>query len=191
MLDAEFLDVIYLVTDTFNSLGVEHAIGGSVASIVHGIMRNTLDVDIVAALTFETAVAFHDALKDTFFIDLPMIESAIASSSSFNIFHQETMLKVDVFIPKNRLFDKRQLENRVLSNLPAGSVPQYVASAEDTILAKLAWYRLGNEVSERQWRDVLGVLKVQEDRLDVAYMREMAATLAVGDLLEQALVSLE
>jgi len=63
----------------------------------------------------------------------------------------------------------------------------YVASAEDIVLAKLEWYRLGGEVSERQWRDVLGVLKVQGDRLDLEYTRRMAAGLIVADLVSRAL----
>ena len=58
---------------------------------------------------------------------------------------------------------------------------------EDIILSKLEWYRMGGGVSERQWRDVLGVLKVQGERLDHAYMQRMAAELGVADLLERAL----
>jgi hypothetical protein len=63
----------------------------------------------------------------------------------------------------------------------------YVASAEDTILAKLEWYRKGDEVSDRQWRDIQGVLKAQSDRLDLAYLRRWALQLNVDDLLERAL----
>lgn len=61
-----------------------------------------------------------------------------------------------------------------------------VATAEDTLLAKLEWYRMGGEVSERQWRDVLGILKVQAGRLDLAYLRRWAIELKVEDLLERA-----
>ena len=65
--------------------------------------------------------------------------------------------------------------------------PLFVASAEDVILHKLRWYRLGNEVSDRQWQDVLGVLKVQRGRLDLDYLHQNADRLEVEDLLERAL----
>jgi hypothetical protein len=65
----------------------------------------------------------------------------------------------------------------------------FIASAEDTVLSKLVWYRKGNEVSEHQWRDVLGILEVQVDRLDLLYMRRWAASLDVADLLNRALVA--
>ena len=102
--------------------------------------------------------------------------------------HLATMFKVDVFVPKGRPFDRQQLARRQpwVADPDSGRMI-YVATPEDTVLAKLAWYRLGDEISDRQWRDILGVLAVQGDRLDFAYMRQWAATLDVGDLLERAL----
>jgi len=67
----------------------------------------------------------------------------------------------------------------------------YITTAEDIILAKLEWYRMGGAVSERQWRDVVGVLKVQGDRLDRDYMHRMAAELNILALLEQAIEEAE
>ena len=65
-----------------------------------------------------------------------------------------------------------------------------MATPEDTVLAKLVWYRQGDEISDRQWRDILGVLVVQGERLDLAYMRRWAASLDVSDLLERALAEI-
>ncbi len=102
--------------------------------------------------------------------------------------HLQTMFKVDVFVVKQRPFDRVQMERR--QRVAISQEPErfaYIATAEDNILAKLEWYRLGNEASERQWRDVQNVIKTQAERLDVAYMRQWAATLGLENLLGRAL----
>ncbi len=99
------------------------------------------------------------------------------------------MFKVDIFIPKPRPYSRAQFERRIRQFLSPESEQQaYISSAEDNILAKLEWYRMGGEVSERQWRDILGILRTQSGRLDVAYMRQWAAALNVSDLLQRALL---
>jgi hypothetical protein len=98
------------------------------------------------------------------------------------------MFKVDVFVAKPREFDRSQLARRqsyVLSEDPLRRA--YITSAEDIVLAKMEWYHIGGRISDRQWRDILGVMKVQQDRLDHEYLRRMATTLGVSELLEQAL----
>ena len=158
------------------------------SSSVHGIMRSTMDVDIVADLQFQHIPAFVAALSNEFYADDEMMRDAIEHHSSFNLIHLETAYKVDVFIPKRRVFDQLQLERRLPSLImknPDRTI--YVTSPEDIILSKLEWYRMGGEVSERQWRDILGVLKTQSGQLDLAYLRRLAKTLKVEDLLERVL----
>jgi hypothetical protein len=185
---AEPIAVTLLVADALEALGVPYAVGGSLASAVHGVMRATMDADLVADLHIEQVEPLAEALGDAFHADVDMIRSAVLGHTSFNLIHLETMFKVDVFVAKPRAFDRSQLARRqlqVLSEEPERHA--YVTSAEDIVLAKLEWYRLGGETSERQWRDVLGVLKVQSGRLDREYMQRMATELGVADLLQGAL----
>jgi hypothetical protein len=151
-------------------------------------MRSTLDVDIVADMRLEHIQPLVAALSKEFYADDEMMKDAIEHKSSFNLIHYETAFKVDIFIRKSRAFDQMQLERRrtsVIATDPEQSV--YVTSPEDVILSKLEWYRMGGEVSDRQWRDILGVLKTRAGELDLDYLRKWATELKVSDLLERAL----
>ena len=184
----EPIAVTLLVIDALDALGVPYLIGGSLASAVHGVLRATLDTDLVADLRLEHAEPLARALGGTFYVDAESIREAVLHQRSFNVIHLETMFKVDVFVVKNRPFHHSQMERRmaqVIATDPDRTA--YVATAEDTILAKLEWYRMSGDVSEQQWRDVLGVMKVQADRLDLAYLRQWAAQLNISDLLERAI----
>lgn len=177
-----------LVTDVLERMGISYAVGGSMSSSVHGIMRSTMDVDIVADLQLQHIPAFVAALSNEFYADDEMMRDAIEHHSSFNLIHLETAYKVDVFIPKQRVFDQLQLQRRMPSLImtnPDRTV--YVTSPEDIILSKLEWYRMGGEVSERQWRDILGVMKTRSGQLDLAYLRKLAKMLKVDDLFERIL----
>jgi len=184
----EIARITLLVAHALEQMGVPYAVGGSLASSLHGVMRSTLDVDIVADMRQEHIQPLVAALSEEFYVDEEMMRDALRRRSSFNLIHYETAFKVDIFIRKIRPFDQMQLERRKLAVIvadPEQSV--YVLSPEDTLLAKLEWYRLGGEVSERQWRDVLGILQVREGELDLDYVRTWARELQVTDLLERAL----
>ncbi len=113
---------------------------------------------------------------------------SIQHNSSFNIIHRETMFKVDVFIPRPRPFLQSQLARAQKQTFTFDTeVSAKFASPEDTILSKLEWYRMGGEVSERQWRDILGILKTRAGELDLAYLKKWAQELNVSDLLERVL----
>jgi hypothetical protein len=174
------------VAEVLESLGVPYVIGGSMASTAHGRIRTTMDVDIVADLQSAHVDSLVKAVGDEFYIDAEAAQNAIQRRSSFSLIQLETMFKVDIFIPQNRPFDRQQLARREKQVIgPEPDQTAYVASAEDIILAKLEWYRLGGEVSERQWRDVHGILEVRGDRLDWDYLRYWAAELHVADLLQK------
>lgn len=187
-MQGEATRITLLVTQTLERLDIPYAVGGSLASSLHGVMRSTLDVDIVADMKPEHIQPLVEALSKEFYADDEMMRDAIERQSSFNLIHYETAFKVDVFIRKSRLFDQMQLNRRKLSVItsnPEASV--YVTSPEDTILAKLEWYRMGGEVSDRQWRDIIGVLKTRAGELDLEYLSKWAPELHVSDLLERAL----
>lgn len=187
-MEAEQTQVNLLVTRTFDSLRIPYFLGGSMASSVHGIYRATADADFVAAVRPDQVEPLARLIQPAFYADLDAIRDAVAAAGSFNIIHLETMMKVDVFVARADPFHLVQMRRRVLQAASAdGLTTFYVASAEDTVLAKLQWYREGGEVSDRQWNDILGVLKVQGPALDRVYLREWARKLKLTDLLSRAL----
>lgn len=171
---------------------ITYVLVGSLASSMHGMYRSTADIDLLADIKPEKVRPLLDALEKSFYIDEHAVRQAIAQHRSFNAIHFDSVFKVDIFIPKADDFARKQLERRELRKI-APEVDQfiYVATAEDTVLAKLRWYREGDEVSSTQWSDVLGVLASQSVNLDIGYLREWADKLGVGDLLEKALSSFE
>jgi len=186
---ADPISVTLRVTDILDELNVPYLIGGSLASTVHGLVRTTQDVDLIAELRPSYARPLVEALGEAFYSDLDVIQQAIAQNGSFNLIHLETMFKIDIFVSKRRPFDQSRFERKIAQAVAADTgQTAFISSAEDTILAKLEWFRLGGEVSQRQWRDVLGVIKVQDDRLDLGYLRRWATELDVVDLLEKALI---
>jgi hypothetical protein len=181
--------VVVKVARALESLKVPYLIGGSLASSTYGMPRATQDVDVVADLKQEHVVPLIDALGPEFYADVEPIREAIRTRSSFNLIHLSTMYKVDVFSVGSEPWAREEMARRRLEQIgPEGNeISLYFCSPEDTILHKLAWYRAGGGVSDRQWGDILGVIKVQADTLDVGYMRRWAAESDLSHLLEQAL----
>jgi hypothetical protein len=183
---SEAVAVTLRVTQALATLHIPYAIGGSMASTAHGRIRTTMDVDIIADLKAEQVAPLVALLGDEFYTDPQTMQTAIARRGSFNLIHLATMFKVDIFIIKDRSFDRQQIARRQPQVLAPPDHIAYVTSPEDVILAKLEWYRLGGEVSERQWQDIQGILDVQGERLDGDYLQEWASVLQVSDLLGQA-----
>ena len=171
----------------FERLGVRYCIGGSVASSVYGEVRTTLDVDFVADLDPKHVDALVAAVESDFHVVDEAIRRAVRERSSFNLIHEETLVKADVYIPPDDLTHREQFARSrhvALRSEPGSEVE--LASPEDVVIHKLRWYEMGGRVSDRQWRDVLGVLKIQGASLDLAYLERTAETLGLAELLARA-----
>jgi len=184
---ANVIDALSHVARVLDELSVPYAVVGSVASSLFGLSRATADADLLADLQPAHVAPFSAALKDDFYVDEEMIRKALRNRRSFNVIHTGTFFKVDVYLPADE-FSREELARRRPERLVDGlGQAIYLATPEDTILAKLRWYRLGGGTSERQLSDVAGVVRVQGGRLDIEYLRAWAARLEVSDLLEQVL----
>lgn len=182
---SDLLSVALAVSAALELCGVRYSIGGSLASTFTGEPRSTLDVDILVELPASRIDEFVRVLGDEFFADPDAIARAVHARSSVNIFHRLTSIKVDLFIAGDSVLDRSQLARRSRVRLSAGDL--YVHTAEDILLQKLLWYRLGGEVSDRQWRDILGIIAVQGDRLDQRFLESTAHAAGLDDLLRRAL----
>jgi hypothetical protein len=186
-MDPEAIVVTLLVVDVLESLQVPYFIVGSLASAVYGLTRATMDADLVADLRAGHAEPLAGSLGDAFYADLDTIQDAILRRSSFNVIHLATAFKVDVFVCRDQPYDREQLRRRtprLVGREPGRTA--YFATVEDTVLSKLVWYRSGGDVSQRQWADVLGMLRVQGGGVDHEYLRTWAEELGLEGLLERA-----
>ncbi|MBA2115761.1 hypothetical protein [Bremerella alba] len=180
------------VIEVLDLLQIPFFVGGSVASSYHGVPRSTIDVDLIADIQERHVLPFFSQIVDEFYADEATIRNAIFNRSCFNLIHLETGFKVDIFINQNREFDRSAFARAKAAPLDAEQqlcVP--IASLEDIVLAKLLWYREGDEVSERQWNDVSMLARNNRGQLDQAYLRELADQLAIIDLLHRLFVEVK
>jgi hypothetical protein len=169
-----------------DALSVKWAIGGSLASAAHGEPRATNDVDIIALLDEGSAVELAKRLGKDFYADPESARSAARSHGSFNVIDGKSFIKIDIFIPPLGPMGAGQLDRRQTLEILTGVPALPILGPEDTILQKLRWYRLGGEVSDRQWRDVVGVVRSSAGRLDHAYLDAVASGADLAPLLQRA-----
>lgn len=187
MTQPDLLAAVTPVVDALERLGIGYSIVGSIASSVHGVARASIDADLVVDLKLERIEPLVALLEEAYYIEPEAVGRAVERRSQFNVVHLATMLKVDLYILPDRPFDHASFDRRQPRALDPQDPRVYqVATAEDTVLHKLEWFRDGGESSDRQWADVVGILKVQSDRLDLDWMRPVAETLGVKDLLAAA-----
>lgn len=187
MTSSDLLLALEPVVDALEDLGVRYYVCGSLASSAHGVPRASIDADLVADLRLAHVEPLVARLQDAYYIDEGRVRSAILARRSFNAIHLATMFKIDAFVVKARPFDAQALDralSKVLDDVP-NARHFVVASPEDTVIAKLEWFRQGGETSDRQWADVVGVLKAAAG-LEYGHLSRWAGVLGVADLLERA-----
>ena len=188
MIATESFSALLTVVDAFDTLGIQYAVGGSVASSIFGEPRSTADVDVLVALFAHHVEPLIARWNAGFYVDESAVREALRTRSSFNVVHLETMDKIDVFVAGNDLLDREQMSRRravQLDSEPERTI--YVTAPENIVLRKLDWYRISGGVSDRQWRDVVGVIKMQGASLDRDYLDEIAVETGLTELLTRAL----
>jgi hypothetical protein len=184
---AEQSEVIRTVVAVLDRMGLPYAVGGSIASSTYGAPRFTQDADITIESFTGRETEFAAHFSSDFYVSIPAVQSANERRSSFNLLHIPTGFKIDFFIRKEGPFAESVMKRRRVESLSQlGGQRLFLVSPEDIVLLKLEWFRLGDEVSDRQWLDIIGVLKVQQKSLDRKYLSDSATTLGVSDLLTRA-----
>jgi hypothetical protein len=169
------------VVHLLETLEIPYMVAGSFASSFHGKPRTTHDADIVidpAPATLDQLVALCAA--GGFYVDLDTARDALRRRRQFNLIETASAFKLDLIIRKDRPFSREEFQRRRLVAL-SEHTRLAMASAEDTILAKLEWAKSGGG-SERQLSDVRGILEVQRGRLDLEYIERWARELDTWDL---------
>jgi hypothetical protein len=130
---------------------------------------------------------FAAELSGDFYLDRDTIRDALDRGRSFNLIHFKSAFKFDLFPLGRDDYSRVEFARRRYTELAMGGEPLEcaVASAEDTIIRKLEWYRAGGESSERQWNDLRGIVRVSGQKLDLAYLRKWSGHLKLADLLER------
>ena len=182
------VDVALRVAEVLERCGLRYVLGGSLASSINGEPRSTLDVDMMVDMTESAVHCVVEYLGSEFHADAEGFVRAIRARTSVNVVHLVTATKVNLFILGALPIEGIQMQRRRKVEVAGrAGAHLYVYTPEDILLQKLRWYKLGGEVSDRPWRDILGILMVQGGRLDVRYARASAAEIDVAGLLERAL----
>lgn len=175
------------VIRVLDELHVDYLLAGSLAGSQLGVARSTQDADLVVDLRKANVFGFVHALESAYYVDEQQVKEAIDRRGHCNLVHLATGFKVDIFVPPGRGFDRQAMRRRQRREVAGLDQPIEIISAEDLVLAKLRWYREGGEVSERQWTDVVGVLRVQGSALDLEHLRRWGEELDLEDLVRLAL----
>lgn len=186
---ASLFDVLVRLVAMLDDLAIDYVLGGSVASSFFGEPRATADVDVAVRIDAAAGERFLTRASADFYVPHEAARRAIEAGDSFNLIDTSIPFKVDVFVLGDALLDQRQMERRVRVAVPGTENGLWVTSPEDQVLRKLDWFRAGGGVSDQQWRDIGGLLRISEGALDLDYLRTTARSVGLSDLLDDAMGS--
>lgn len=178
------LSIARAIAAILDRLEIRYVVGGSVASSVWGEPRATIDLDLMIDGSAEAIAELVDELTETFYVDREAALEAHRRRGSFNAIHFDSSIKIDFFMAEEDEIARTQLERRKALEISGATL--YFYSPEDLVVRKMMWFRSGGEQSERQWRDILGILRTSKELLDDAYLQSAAEKAGVNDLLERA-----
>jgi hypothetical protein len=184
--DSDALDIALRVARALEAVGAEYFVGGSVASSLQGDPRSTNDIDFVISLPLGRVDAFCAELGTDFEVDANQLRDAIRRAGSANAFYLPLITKIDFFGRGYEAYDEAEFSRRLPRQVRSSGETLVIKAPEDTVLRKLLWYRAGGEVSDKQWRDIVSVLRVSRDQIDRSYLEAWAARLGIAALLEKA-----
>jgi hypothetical protein len=184
-LDLDALGIAILVGEAIDRIGGTYFVGGSLASSMQGDPRATNDIDFVISIPAGSELALRDSLGGDFELDTDALRDALRRSSSMNGFYLPLLTKIDLFGLGPSPYDQMEFSRRRPIAFPDGRT-LVVKAPEDSVLRKLLWYRAGGEISDRQWRDVVSILRAAADLLDRTYLADWAGKLGCSDLLSRA-----
>lgn len=189
MSKSDVISALRPVINLLEELNIPYYIGGSIASSSLGVSRATMDVDIISTFNLVHVDKIVQLLGEQYYVDSEMIKDALKHKSTFNMIHHDTSYKIDFFISKTTEYQQSIFERITRKKLVDKDdvIEVFICAPEDVILTKLIWYIERGGASEKQWNDILGVLKIQKNTLDMDYLLHWAEKLAVKSELDNAL----
>lgn len=186
MAESEEITIALRVAHAIEAVGGTYFVGGSLASSLQGEPRATNDIDIVLEIPLGRINALADALGPDFDVDRAMLRDALLHGRSCNIFFLPVLMKVDLFAVGPAPYDEVEFSRKRARTVTASGEMLVIKAPEDTVLRKLLWFREGGGVSEKQWRDIIEVLRVSGAEMDRSYLTSWADRLGLRELLAKA-----
>ncbi len=175
------IEILLQTAVRLTRLKIPYMVTGAFAVSFYGKPRSTHDIDLIVEIDMSGIERIYEAFREDFYVSKEAMEEAVRYRSMFNIIHNETLTKIDFWMLEDTAFDRERFSRRVGEELRG--VPVYFSSPEDMIIVKLDWFKQ-TEI-HKHYEDALGIVLVQQDSLDIEYVRQWCAKRSSGELLDR------